>query len=607
MFQNFTASSSSKHSKQRVNDLRNLMKTHEIDYYLVPHADEQQNEYLPACAERLSWLTGFSGSAGFAIIGLKEAFIFIDGRYTVQVEDQVDRDIFSPKSLVEPGPIKFLTDILNSGDKVGYDPKLITIKQMQSWTQSTSNKEAELISLPNLIDEIWEDRPPSPKEKIKLHPIEYSGEETANKLKRIKDAISKEACDYLLLTDPASSAWLFNIRGNDFVHNPLAIGYAIIPVSDIEKCMLFFDRGKANKKVKDALGMHCDFFTLNQLEKKLRKISNGNKIHCDPALVSTYFAQIIEKRKGKVVKKRDPVVIRRAIKNEIELDGARTAHIRDGAAMCTFLCWLDEQTPNSVDEIAAVKKLEEIRTKNAKRFNSKLEEISFDTISGAGPNGAIVHYRVSEETNAILRANSLYLVDSGGQYFDGTTDITRTIAIGEPPSSAIEDFTLVLKGHIAIASARFPNGTRGVDLDSFARHALWQKGKDYAHGTGHGVGSYMNVHEGPQSISKKGYEPLRAGMIISNEPGYYKEGEYGIRIENLVITKSEDKPDDDLGMMGFETITLCPIDLRLIDKKLMDETEIDWLNKYHNKVREKLEPHLNSKVNRWLLNTTREI
>jgi Xaa-Pro aminopeptidase len=607
MFQSFDSKTSAGKAKERLADLRNVMRKHGADWFLVPHSDEHQNEYLPERAERLAFLTGFTGSAGFALVGLETAFLFVDGRYTYQAGQQTDPSCFTLKDLIADAPSAFARTVIRKGEIIAFDPWLLTISQHETWAKLCKAAECKLSSSTNLVDEIWSDQPAPPKGRAWLHPIHFSGRSTEEKLSELKAAINIDKADYLLLTDPASIAWAFNIRGNDLIHNPLALGWAIIP-ADEQKPLIFMNETRFSKDDAAALFANADLHPMDSFADQLAQRANKKSFHCDPALVAHHLGRVIVENNGTLIKKRDPVILLRAVKNEVELEGARNAHIRDGVAMVRFLAWLDHQTPGKITEIDAAKQLETFRALTAKEMGSALQEISFDTISGAGPNGAIVHYRVTNDTNATLMPDSLYLVDSGGQYFDGTTDITRTIAIGTPPPQAVEDNTLVLKGHIAIAQARFPKGTRGVDLDALARMPLWQKGKDYAHGTGHGIGSFLNVHEGPQSLSKRGIESFVPGMILSNEPGYYREGHYGIRIENLLIVTEEmaikngDKP-----MMGFETITLCPIDVRLIKPEMLNKSERDWLNQYHATVCYTLSPHLASADKEWLKAATRAI
>jgi len=606
MFQTYTISANRDAGPERLRLLHEQMKANGVSCFLVPHADEHQNEYLPPRAERLSWLTGFTGSAGFAIATLKNCVVFVDGRYTLQVKEQIHPDAFTAEDLISLPPSKWLEKNTSASDVIGYDPWLITKQQMDAYTKVIEKTGATLKPVPNLVDLIWEDQPPAPQGEVSLHPVELAGNSISEKIAEIQEIISEKEADLTVLTDPASLAWLFNIRGSDMVHNPLALGFAILPAN--RKPVLFIDPQKLSKDIRASLETYIEVASSETFRDALSEAAAEKSVLCDTSLLPVILYGTIEKAGGKIVSGRDPVILPRAIKNQTEIQGARNAHLRDGVAMCKFLCWLDDQPFNAVDEISAAKKLEECRLENAAAMGSELREVSFDTISGHGPNGAIVHYRVSEETNRTFTDNSLYLCDSGGQYPDGTTDITRTIAIGTPSEQAITDFTLVLKGHIALATVRFPEGTRGVDLDVLARNALWQHGKDFAHGTGHGVGSYLNVHEGPQSISKRGMEPLVPGMITSNEPGFYVEGQYGIRIENLVLTtEAEDLDGGNIKMHAFETLTLCPIDNRLLNSAMLVPDECEWLNSYHTRVQETLSPYLNAHEKAWLENATKAI
>ena len=567
MFQSYVSRSNRAAGPKRLDALREQLRIEGLAGFLIPHADEHQNEYLPERAERLAWLTGFTGSAGFAIATPETCAIFVDGRYTLQVKEQVDTAVFTVESLIDNPPAKWLEKNTGKGDVIGYDPWLITIRQHENYQKSLDKTGASLQPVDNLIDRVWKDQPDAPMGKVFIHPANHAGREAGEKLKEIQKAISENDCDLTVLTDPASLAWLFNIRGSDVAHNPLPLGFAIIPAQG--QPTLFMDQRKLDQDTRKYIEGLSAVEPPETLLGKLEQLAPGKAVLCDPDITPAVISQTIKDIDGKTVDGRDPTVLPRAIKNETEIAGARMAHIRDGVAVCKFLCWLDHQKASTVSEISAAQKLEEIRRENAISMGSELKEISFDTISGHGPNGAIVHYRVTEDTNRIFSNNALYLCDSGAQYLDGTTDITRTVAIGTPPATAVTDFTFVLKGHIAIATARFPEGTRGVDIDVLARNALWQQGKDFAHGTGHGIGSYLNVHEGPQSISKRGMEPLVPGMIISNEPGYYVEDQYGIRIENLVIVcEAQSIKGGNIKTHSFETITLAPIDTRLIDSSL---------------------------------------
>ena len=605
MFQTFTSSSNSSNGPERLSALREEMRKHDVTMFLIPHADEHQNEYLPERAERLAWLTGFTGSAGYCIATLDEAVAFTDGRYTVQINEQIDKSVFSAENSVETPPSQWLEKNAGSKDIIAYDPWLITINQLKTFKKAAKKAGSDLKPVENLIDKVWSDQPSEPIGMVSIHDIRYAGKSAEEKIAEIQSVIADQSCDFTILTDPASLAWLFNIRGNDLIHNPLALGYAVIPVK--EKPLVFMDERKLGDSEKAYLSKISTLHSPASLEKELRNLSRGKTILCDPDLVSIALAQIIEGSDGKIIHGRDPVVLPRATKNETEREGARNAHLRDGVAMAKFLCWLDAQNAGSLTEIDAAKKLEAIRVSNAETMQAPLKEISFDTISASGPHAALPHYRVNEASNRTIGDGEIYLVDSGAQHDDGTTDITRTIAIGKPPAEAVTDFTLVLKGHIAIDQARYPKGTRGIDLDVLARHALWQNGKDYAHGTGHGVGSYMNVHEGPQGIHRRAMEPLQPGMIISNEPGYYVEGKYGIRIENLVIVTEAEDIGGNVETHTFENITWAPMDTRLIDRSLLRDDEIKWLNDYHSRVFEKISPHLEGDELAWLRNATKSI
>ena len=605
MFQNFTSSSEKSKGAQRLSALREEMRKENVTAFLVPHADEHQNEYLPKRAERLAWLTGFTGSAGFCIATLDKAAVFSDGRYTVQLNEQIDAAAFTAENSVTNPPSTWIEKNMGAGDVIAYDPWLMTPSQIETFEKAAQKAKCKLQASENLIDRIWHDQPAKPMGKVALHDIKYAGKSAKDKIAEIQKLISDKECDFTLLTDPASLAWLFNIRGNDVIHNPLALGYAIVPAEG--KPQIFIEEEKLSSEIKAFLSKIATQHEPQDLVSELQARSAHATVLCDMDRVSVALVNIIEAAKGTIIKGRDPVILPRAMKNQTELEGARTAHIRAGVAMVKFLSWLDGQTSGTLKEIDAAKKLETIREENAKAMGSELKEISFDTISAAGPHAAMPHYRVNETSNRMLGDGEIYLVDSGGQYNDGTTDITRTITIGEAPQEAITDFTLVLKGHIAIDKARFPKGTRGIDLDVLARNALWQNGKDYAHGTGHGIGSYMNVHEGPQGIHRRAMEVLQPGMILSNEPGYYIEGHYGIRIENLVIVTELEDIGGNIQTHRFENITWTPMDKRLIDPSLLTQEEKDWVDDYHAKVLEKLSPHLDGEAFDWLKKATARI
>ncbi len=595
MFQQFTVKSQRQLSAARIAAVRAEMHKHRLDGFLVPHADEHQSEYLPENAERLAWLTGFTGSAGFAVLTTQRCVLFVDGRYSLQASQQIDSAVTEIDSLIDNPPSKWFATNVSAGQRIGFDPWLLTISQRREFAKALKKAGAELVQVENLIDACWHDRPADPQGRVIPHPEIHTGKSAALKLAQLGDAIAEAGADAFVMGDLTCIAWTFNIRGADVTHIPVTQAYAILRAA--ERPLLFIEQSKLEPEARSALEAVCDLYSPPTLAGELARLSIDKRIGCDPFGTSAAIAGLIEKAGGEIVEMRDPVLLPRAIKNDSEIAGSRAAHRRDGVAMARYLRWLDTQPPASLDEIAAATALEEIRRQTATRMNSELAEISFDTISGAGANGAIVHYRVTTETNARLEPGSLYLSDSGAQYADGTTDITRTIAIGAAPPNAARDFTLVLKGHIAIATARFPAGTRGMDLDPLARQFLWKAGKDYGHGTGHGVGAYLSVHEGPQSISKRGAEPLKTGMILSNEPGFYVEGQYGIRIENLVLVRDcADYP----GFLEFETLTLAPIDRRLIDISLLDAHERDWLNAYHARVFDTVAPSLEHADSDWL-------
>ncbi len=601
MFQTFDNTSDPSLGAARVKRLRGVLHNNQLDGVIIPRSDEHQGEYVPTSAERLSWLSGFTGSAGCAVVLMQSAAIFVDGRYTLQVREQVDTAIFTQQDLLATPPAKWLAANIGAGARIAFDPWLHTINNARTLATEITGAEGELIAVDeNLVDAIWHHRPAPPIEPVRIHPIEYAGKQATEKLAELATKIVEKGAENCLLTDPSSIAWCFNIRGNDVAHTPLPLSFAIIKGTG--RPLLFIDRRKLDIETSAYLTQLADIHPPAALEDEFAAIARtGNSIMLDPDLAADKFTRIVAKNDGRTIEAMDPARLPRAIKNEAEITGTRSAHLRDGAAFAEFLCWFDRQSPGCIDEIGVTKKLEACRVREGERFQIPLRDISFDTISGSGPNGAIVHYRVNTATNRVLGEGELYLVDSGGQYEDGTTDITRTIAIGEPTDEMRRNNTLVLKGHIAIALARFPKGTRGVDIDPFARSALWQNGLDYAHGTGHGVGSYLAVHEGPQNISRRGMQELHPGMIISNEPGYYKQGQYGIRIENLVLVRGpEEIEGGDIAMLGFETLTLAPFDHSLIDPQLLDDKELHWLNAYHGHVRRQLMPLVSDGTGRWL-------
>ena len=595
-------SAPSSESAARTAALRKELREAGLTGFVVPHADEHQSEYLPASAERLAWLTGFIGSAGAAVVLADEAAVFADGRYTLQVRNEIDPAIYAVEHLVENPPSKWLAGRLKAGDRIAYDPWLMTGAEVRRLSEACAAAGAELVPIDeNPIDRLWTDRPAVPLEQVTIHPLAFAGEEARDKIARLQASLAEKKADAAVLAQADSIAWLFNIRGADIAHNPVALAFAILPVSG--KPELFIDGRKLANSVRTELAEIAEPRSPSELAGALAALgARKARVLIDPQHSPAALADAITKAGGSVVKGSDPVALPRARKNKAEIAGSHNAHLRDGAAMVRFLAWLDREAPGGrLDEIAAAEKLREFRGETAARDGSELADLSFATISGAGPNGAIIHYRFSPASARRLEPDSLYLIDSGAQYRDGTTDITRTVAVGTPTAEMRDRFTRVLKGHIAIATARFPAGVSGAQLDSFARAALWQAGLDYDHGTGHGVGSFLSVHEGPARISKLGTVPLEPGMILSNEPGYYKTGAYGIRIENLVLVLPPIKvPGGERDMLSFETLTLAPIDRRLIEPEMMTAEEIAWLDAYHARLPGALDRLLDDDERRWL-------
>ena len=609
MFQSFETTAEPQFGAERVARLREKMAALGIDGFLVPRADEYQGEYVPASAERLAWLTGFTGSAGVALILAEEAIVFVDGRYTTQLREQVDGNVFIGGDLVGEPPHKWLAAHAGPRFRLGVDPWLHTGSEVAKLQKALAEKNGGVtVLLSNPLDEIWENRPAEPMGPVTIQHVEQAGELAVDKLRKIAEALPAAGATSVVLTDPSSVAWAFNIRGADVPHTPHPLARAIIHAGG--RAELFLDERKTGIEARAYLGQICEQVPPDAFIERLKIAASDNgSVMLDPDLAPYVLTGIVEEAGGKVVEVEDPVRIPRATKNRAELEGTTAAHIQDGAAMVEYLHWLDQQEPAALTEIEAVKALEAARARVGERMQNPLRDISFDTISGAGENAAVIHYRVTTETNRGFRANEMFLVDSGGQYVNGTTDITRTIAIGAVPEEQKRFFTLVLKGMIAISTARFPKGTRGVDLDPLARIALWKAGADYGHGTGHGVGSYLSVHEGPQRISRAAMQELLPGMILSNEPGYYRPGAFGIRIENLVhVTEAEMIEGGDRPMLGFATLTYCPIDRRLILSHLMTREELRWLDDYHAETREKLLPLIDAPdVKAWLRRATAPI
>jgi len=584
----------------RLAALRDELARRRLDGFVVPLTDEHMSEYVGAYAQRLAWLTGFQGSAGSAVVLPAEAAIFVDGRYTLQVREQVSADHWSYQSVPQTSAADWLKTHAPEGGRIGYDPWLHTKGWVKQAEAALAERGAELVAVDtNPVDAVWPDRPAPSDARLVVQPDALAGRSSADKRQQIADWLTERKADAAVLSALDSIAWTFNVRGADVEHTPVALAYAIVHADGTAD--LFVAPEKIGDDVRQHLGNAVRVHPRDGFAAYLTSLS-GKRVVADPdRAVSAIFGKL-DQAGAKILELRDPAVLPKAIKNAAEVDGHRAAQKRDGAALSRFLHWLSVEAPKGgVDELSAQAKLRAFR-----EAGGPLKDLSFDTISGAGPNGAVVHYRASEETNRPLELNSLYLVDSGGQYQDGTTDVTRTVAIGTPTAEMRDRFTRVLKGHIALARAVFPEGTRGTQLDTLARQFLWSVGMDYAHGTGHGVGAFLAVHEGPQRIAPGGSgfaggdEPLAPGMILSNEPGYYKTGEYGIRIENLVLVERREIAGAEKQCLGFETLTFAPIDRALIDVDLLTSEERAWLNAYHAEVQALIGPQLDGDAKAWL-------
>jgi Xaa-Pro aminopeptidase len=589
---------------QRLEALRQALAAQKLDGFFVPLSDEYMNEYVPDCAQRLAWLTGFTGSAGMALVMKDAAAVVIDGRYTIQATRQVEHKFFEIRHYLKNPLGDFIRQHLKPGQKLGYDPWLHTSPWLEKMKETVEAVQAKLVTVSsNPIDPLWKNRPPPPTALVFAHPLDYAGEESREKRLRLGQQLKDKELAAAVITSPASIAWLLNVRGGDVENTPLPLSYAIL--HDSGKVDWFANPAKVSAELKVALGPDITAHPQEDFLKALKALGKGGtKVRINFSVAPSAVVDALRDAGAALDRGEDPCELPKACKNKVEVEGMRAAHKRDGLALTKFLCWLDGHAPKGgVDEISAEEKLLEIRKQN----NSFLYP-SFPSISGAGPNGAVVHYRASNETNRPLHPGEFYLIDSGGQYADGTTDVTRTVSIAEVTPEMRAHFTRVLKGHIALAAARFPAGTTGGQLDVLARQFLWQAGLDYDHGTGHGVGAFLGVHEGPQSISGRSTSvALQPGMVVSNEPGYYKEGAYGIRIENLVVVKESAAQLDGKPMLEFETLTLAPIDVGAIDKSLLTPPEKQWLNEYHTQVFEAHQDKLTPPEREWLEMATKPI
>ena len=589
---------------ERLAALRAELSRRDLDGFVVPRADPQHSEYLPRRAERLQWITGFSGSAGVAVVLAGKAAIFIDGRYTLQIDDQVDTASWQRRHVTDDPPDKWIAANLDGG-RLGYDPWLHTPDGLKKLRQACKTAGGELVAVEdNPIDAAWSGQPPPPVAPVVPHEARFAGQDAADKRKGVAAALREAGTVACVLSAPDSIAWLLNLRGGDVPCSPFALGFAI--VHDDARVELFMDGAKFAPETVAHLGDQVVLGEPDALGPALDALAKANRpVQADPAGTSAWIFERVSAAGGEIKRADDPCALPKARKNPVELDGARAAHRRDGAALTRFLRWFDATAAGGeLSEFDVAAHLDGLRA-----GNEHFRGLSFATIAGSGANGAIVHYHASEATNRRMGAGELLLVDSGGQYLDGTTDVTRTLAVGEPGADQRRHFTAVLKGHIALATTRFPVGTSGSQLDTLARHALWQMGLDYDHGTGHGVGSYLGVHEGPQRISKlPSTVALEPGMIVSNEPGYYRAGAYGIRIENLVCVVEVARPEGgERDMLGFETLTRAPLDRKLIDIAMLSEAEIAWLDAYHATVREALAPLLDDDTAAWLATVTRPL
>lgn len=584
-------------SAPRVARLRQNLTQRGLDAFLVPRADLHQGEYVADRDARLAWLTGFTGSAGFAAITRDRAGVFVDGRYRVQVKAETDPAIFTPVAWPETQLADWLIQALPEGGRIGFDPWLHTRQEISGLASRLEPAGLTLVpELANPIDAIWDDQPAAPKGQVRIHPDHLAGASAASKCAMIAAGLTADGHGAAVLTLPDSIAWLLNIRGTDLPHNPVVQACAIIEADS--HVSLFIDPDKLDAAVRAHLADAVTLLPPSGFGPALAALTGPVRV--DPATAPEQVFALLEVAGTAIAAKADPVILPKAIKNPAEIAGMRDAHLHDGVAMVRFLAWLDRQQPGTVSEIDAVTRLEGLR------LGQGALDISFTTIAGAGPNGAMCHYRVSTETNRIAAPGELLLVDSGGQYPAGTTDITRTMAIGPVDAAVRAPYTRVLQGMIAISRARFPRGLAGRDLDALARAPLWMAGQDFDHGTGHGVGAALCVHEGPIRISRISEVPLVPGMILSNEPGYYREGGFGIRIENLIVVQqAQAEPGRD--MLDFETLTFVPIDTRLIDTTLMSGPELDWLDGYHAETLSRLAPHLDGADLDWLQQATRPI
>lgn len=586
MYQSFKTSSSPETGAARLGALRNALAEAGLDGFLVPRTDAHRGENVAPSDERLAWLTGFTGSDGHCAVLPNISAVFVDGRYTLQIRKQIDLNVFTPRAIPEDNVSDFLIANLSSGT-VGYDPMLHSFDDIEKLEKALLPKGIILQQCSNMVDAVWHDRPSAPTGKIVPYPIVFAGETSDHKRKKLASVLIDKDLAACILTLPDSIAWLLNIRGSDIANTPVPLAFAILHAD--ARVTLITNPDKSSPETAAHLGAEVCIVSPEEFGATLKSLQG--RVGVDRATAPIWVSQQL----ADPTWFGDPCTMPKACKNQAELSGTRQAHLRDASAMCEFLAWIDSGLSSGQTEIDVVAKLESFR-----RNTNALTDISFDTICGTGANGAIVHYRVDETSNRTIENNTLLLVDSGGQYLDGTTDITRTVIIGTPNSEMIHCFTLVLKGMLALSMLRFPDGIGGSHIDTLARAPLWAEGLDYKHGTGHGVGVYLSVHEGPARIFRSNDVPLETGMILSNEPGYYREGAWGIRIENLFIVKPPTEVGGDIKMRSFETLTWVPIDTRLIDANILSDQERTWLNAYHADVLKKIGPQVQPGTLEWL-------
>ncbi len=595
LFQSFEAMSDPATVAPRIVALRVALRQLGLDGFVIPRSDQHQGEYVPPHDERLAWVTGFTGSAGSAVVLTDRAALIVDGRYTLQSAAQTDTAVVTPVQMSSQGQEAWIEANLPAGSVLGFDPWVHTPDQVRKLDAAVARAASTLKAIsPNPIDAIWVDRPAPPSAPVVSYPDRLAGETASAKIVRVREALARARCGALVISDPHNMCWLLNMRGGDVPHTPLALCYGIIKTSGPVK--LFIDPAKLGPAIIDDLIGACQPFAPADFVASLDELGRaGATVRLDGATVSSAIRDRIEAAGGKADVGTDPITLMKAAKNATELEGSRAAHRRDGAAVTRFLSWFASEAPKGqLTEIDAAIELERFR-----RDTNMLKEISFGSISGAGPHAALPHYRVTASSNRVIEPG-IFLIDSGGQYEDGTTDITRTLAVKEVTPEMRRHYTLVLKGHVAVSRAVFPKGTSGAQIDAFARLPLWEAGLDFDHGTGHGVGAYLSVHEGPQRISKLGHTTLEAGMILSNEPGYYREGHYGIRIENLIVVEPRQIVGAERDMLGFETVTLCPYERVLIDEGMLNKAERNWIDAYHARVLTELGPLVGGRARAWL-------